>query len=624
MCAFARALLVVSSVLAGGGTVALAAPPKSSPAPVAKPTPPAATAASPTAAPVVGRPAGSATAGNAATAERAVVFDPVPRPAAKDLQLGLEGERKAQAMAHYVHGMLLEDTAGSADAVAAYLRAIALDPANTELALKLAGEYLRRGETPEAIDLLKDAIKANPRLSQPHLALSQIYLRYLRKPDQAQKYAAQALELDPTNALAYQSLAEIYVTLDQLPKAQALLERAAKMEVNDASFWLHLARVYLTLNFKDEKPKTPEDAKKAAVFFQKALVAAGDNPGVIEQAASFYQLIGQIPEATALFERVLWLDPTDTDAADRLAQCYRLGGQRDKAAAMLERIIKINPNQESAYEILGELYKEAKQYDKALEQYEQSLRLKPNNPIVYQELTKLLLSGQVRRPLRAVEVLTEARRRFPDIPIFGEWLGHALSQAKKHQEAMTVFEQTLNEARLNQEELLRNGQFYFDYGAAAEAAGFPEKAAELFRQTLAVATDPDLIAETCNYLGYMWIDRNENLTEGEAFVRRALELQPENPAFLDSLGWCFYRTGKYDKALAHLLQAAAGMKREDTTVFEHIGDTYLKLENTAQALAYWDRAVAVEAVTDAEKERIAKKINDAKAQVAQQTQKPPP
>ncbi len=527
-------------------------------------------------------------------------------------------------MAHYAHGRLLEETTGSNDAMQAYLRAIALDPSNAELALKLAGEYLRRGEIPEAIDLIKDAIKASPRLSRPHLALAHIYLRFQRKPEQALKYATQALELDPQNADPYQYLAEIYVTLDQLPKAQALLERAAKLEVNDASFWMQLAKVHLALNFKDEKPKTPEDTKKAAVFFQKAMTAAGNNPGIIEQVANFYQLTGQIPEATALFERVLWLDPTNTDAADRLAQCYRLGGQREKAAAAMERIIKINPTQQSAYEILGELYKEDKQYEKALEQYEQSLRLNPNNPLVYQELTKLLLSGQVRRPLRAVEILTEARRRFPDIPIFGEWLGHSLSQAKRHQEAMTVFEQTLNEARLNQEELLRNGQFYFDYGAAAEAAGFPEKAAELFRQTLQVASDPDLIAETCNFLGYMWIDRNENLVEAEALVRRALELQPENPAFLDSMGWYFYRAGKYDRALAQLLQAAAGMKRDDATVFEHIGDTHLKLDNAAQALVYWSKAVSVETATDAEKERIAKKISDAKAQVAQQTQKPPP
>ena len=556
--------------------------------------------------------------------ERAVIFDPAPRPAAKDLQLALESERKAEALAHYVRGLLLEESAGSDDALKEFLRAIALDPANAELALKLAGDYyLRRGEVPEAIDLLKDAIKASPRLPQPCLALSQIYLRYLHKPDQALKYAQMALDLDPTNAFAYQYLAETYVTLDQLPKAQALMDRAVKVETNDPAFWMRLANVYLVLNFKDEKPRTPDDLRKANVFFQKAIQAAGNDPIVIEQAANYYQRTGQTAEATALFERAFWLDPRDTDLADRLAQCYRQTGERDKAAAVLEQIVRINPNQESAYEELGEIYKDQKRYDKAADQYEKALRLNPNSPLLYQQLTQLLLGTELHQPQRAVDILLEARRRFPDVPIFGEWLGHALSIAKRHQEAMTVFEQTLNEARLNQEELLRNGQFYFDYGMAAEQAGLYEKAAELFRQTLAIATDSDLIAETCNYLGYMWIDRNENLTEAEALVRRALEIQPESGAFLDSLGWFYFRTAQYDKALTYLLQAATTLKTEDTTVLEHIADTYDKLNNRPQAIAYWTKAVALEAASDTDKERIGKKIADAKAPVAHQTQKPP-
>ncbi|MBV9127634.1 MAG: tetratricopeptide repeat protein, partial [Verrucomicrobia bacterium] len=283
----------------GASPTALAAPPPAAAgagagrSAAAKPTPaPAPTAAAP-APPSSSSPVPAVAPsrnGSNNNGERAVIFDPAPRPAAKDLQLALESERKAEALAHYVRGLLLEESAGSDDALKEFLRAIALDPANAELALKLAGDYyLRRGEVPEAIDLLKDAIKASPRLPQPCLALSQIYLRYLHKPDQALKYAQMALDLDPTNAFAYQYLAETYVTLDQLPKAQALMDRAVKVETNDPAFWMRLANVYLALNFKDEKPRTPDDLRKANVFFQKAIQAAGNDPIVIEQAANYYQ-----------------------------------------------------------------------------------------------------------------------------------------------------------------------------------------------------------------------------------------------------------------------------------------------------------------------------------------------
>src|SRR5207247_6251087 len=119
-----------------------------------------------------------------------------------------------------------------------------------------------------------------------------------------------------------------------------------------------------------------------------------------------------------------------------------------------------------------------------------------------------------------------------------------------------------------------NGQFFFEYGAAAERAGLCDRAVEFFKKS--VQLDPANAAEAYNYLGFMWAEQNTHLDEAEDYIRKALASDPNNGAYLDSLGWLHYRRGNYEQALGELLNAARALKAEDGTVFEHIGDTYAR------------------------------------------------
>ena len=103
------------------------------------------------------------------------------------------------------------------------------------------------------------------------------------------------------------------------------------------------------------------------------------------------------------------------------------------------------------------------------------------------------------------------------------------------------------------EELI-DGSFYFNYGATAEQAGLVDKAATLLKKSIEL--DPSKAAQAYNYLGYMWVDRNLNLDEAGSMIRKALEIEPENGAFLDSLGWFYFKKGDFARALTELLHAA--------------------------------------------------------------------
>jgi tetratricopeptide (TPR) repeat protein len=545
--------------------------------------------------------------------------DSVSRRAAPDLALRPQGVRKADAIAHFVEGMAFEENGEMERALEAYRKVLNVDPGQSELASRVAGLLIQQDDFPQAIDVLKDAIKSNPNNAEPYQQLAFIYTRYLKKTDQAIDYANRAIALNPGDVEGYQRLVEIELAAGQETRALDALDRALKVHSNDPNFWLRLGKLYVAILFKSDSQPKPDKLKKTNDIFKKAAEDAGDDPGILKDIADYYAASQQLKEAIPLYLRVLELQPDDANAREKLATGFVLTNQRDKAVEMLEQIIKEYPEKYQPYDLLAQVLDEearslqrAKHIEEAkmkfarvAANYEQSLLINPNHAGTYVRLAELLL-GPLRDPDRAVKLLAEARRRFPGAAEIVYYLAIAQREAKQSQQAVATFEEALHEAQIEEDDEFVNAKFYFNYGAAAEQAGLYDKAANLLRKSIAL--DPESSAEACNYLGYMWADHNMNLDEAELMIRRALESEPGNASYLDSLGWVEFRKGKFDQALNDLLRAAKSSEREDPVVFEHIGDTYLKLNRSREALAAWQKALAL----DPKNKNLADKIQTTK------------
>ena len=137
-------------------------------------------------------------------------------------------------------------------------------------------------------------------------------------------------------------------------------------------------------------------------------------------------------------------------------------------------------------------------------------------------------------------------------------------------------------------------EFYFHYGVMAERAGQHAKAVGHFLSCLEVDGDH---AASLNYLAYMWAEQGENLVVAEDYVRRALEQEPQNPAYLDSLGWVLYQQGRYEEALSSLEEAVGHSLQPDPTIVEHLGEVLVKLGRPEEAVTSWQRVLGVEGVS---------------------------
>ena len=546
--------------------------------------------------------------------EFADAFPSPPQPVPPDLLLKKEDEQKAEAFVAFSQGLVAEDNADQDKMLAAYRRALELDPSYAELAVKVAYELARRGNAPDGIQVLKDTIKAAPKEPLPYIYLSQLYSKNLNKPDLALKFAEQAIALAPDNFAAHMALYDLYLASGQTKKAEGVLERASKSERNDPKYWVQVGKLYRQIYLKEDGSTEQAQLQKMNAVFRKAADYGPRDVGVLTEVADYYVLSKQVKDAIPLYRTVLKLpqgpnDPPLNNVRDKLARSLLIENERDEAIGLLEDIVKESPLRFETYELLGELYEQDGNLDKALTNYEHSLLLDASEPKNHLRLAELLMKA--KRFDRAVEIMQSARKKFPDVPYITYSLAISLSQAKRHPEAMSAFSDAQAEAKVSREEMLTAG-FYFTYGAAAEQAQDFDKAGELLKQSLEMEPNN---AQTLNYLGYMWVDRSEHLEEAGDMIKKAVSMDPEKGEYLDSLGWYYFKKGEFDRALTELLRAQESIlrddKKDDPTVLDHIGDTYAKQGKNAEALSFWQKSLAL----DKDNKKVADKVEAAKQKV---------
>ncbi|MFW6334445.1 MAG: tetratricopeptide repeat protein, partial [Desulfosalsimonas sp.] len=131
-----------------------------------------------------------------------------------------------------------------------------------------------------------------------------------------------------------------------------------------------------------------------------------------------------------------------------------------------------------------------------------------------------------------------------------------------------------------------NAELHYEMGVLYDKMGDTEAAID--KMLFVIEMDPEN-ADALNYLGYTYADQDIRLQEAEALIRQALELDPDNGYFLDSMGWVYYRKGDYEKARQYI-ERAVDRVSDDPVILEHMGDVYSRLGDMQKALRYYRRA----------------------------------
>ena len=506
---------------------------------------------------------------------------------APTLELSADAQRRAEAHAHYAAATSIELNEGMEAALDEYRQALELDPHNVALASRLANFYLARKESAKAVAMLETTAKANPNIADAWFWLGMAQ-RLNDQPAKAVTAFRQTLKVEPANLGATHALVELFLEQNQMAEAASTLDAAFRQRSDDPRRWAWLGRIYT--DALKQKPSfsrhiPPEAAQQC---YEKARALARNDPEILLLLAEAYADHGNYVKAAETYEQVLALRPAEDQLRERLALNWIRADQKDKAVKVLGDIIRREPLRYKIYNYLGELYEDLDQDDQAVAQYQQSLVINQNQLEPYLRLAVIGLKQ--KKYDDALRTLATAQEKFPlayQIPYFA---GLVHSEKKEYAPAVESFATAQSIAEQPSQEPKPDSAFYFYFGAACERTGDLDRAATMFRKSIEL--DPNDHA-ALNYLGYMWAEKGTHLDEALGLIQKALDLEPDDGAYLDSLGWVLFKLGRADEALKPLRRAAE-LEKNDATVLDHLADVLLKLGERDEAVATMRRALEAE------------------------------
>jgi tetratricopeptide (TPR) repeat protein len=298
---------------------------------------------------------------------------------------------------------------------------------------------------------------------------------------------------------------------------------------------------------------------------------------------------------------------------------YREQNKDPLAIAEYRQLIALGGDQtERGYEQIVETYRNEKQWGQALAVAQEAAQKLPDSREMKMNLAQQLADNdQGAAAVSQVKALLQNKPSDREVYLTLAQIQTSLKQFKDAEESAAQAEKL----SVKPEE---KNYATFMAGSVYEREKKYDLAEQKFKAVLA---DDARNAPVLNYLGYMLADRGLRLDEALGYIKKAIAQEPENAAYLDSLGWVYYKMGNYDLAEANLLKAVNKMGN-DGTVQDHIADLYFKTGRLKQAAAHWERALdewnktTKTQVDSSDVARVQKQLESARVKLAkEQTQK---
>lgn len=263
------------------------------------------------------------------------------------------------------------------------------------------------------------------------------------------------------------------------------------------------------------------------------------------------------------------------------ATLTRRGGE-DLALVYLQLALYLQPNHPLALLSLADLYESVKKPQMAIKVYE---RMPASSPLKRNAQIQLATNlDAADRSDEAIKILKEVTTESPkDIEAILA-LGNIERGRKKFADCATTYSQAIDALPAGGD---KNAWVTYYYrGICEERSKQWNKAEADMRKALELQPEQPHVL---NYLGYSWIDQGINLDEGMKMIKRAVDQRPDDGYIVDSLGWAYYRIGNYDEAVKNL-ERAIDLKPEDPTINDHLGDAYWRVGRKLEAKFQWAHA----------------------------------
>jgi tetratricopeptide (TPR) repeat protein len=417
-----------------------------------------------------------------------------------------------------------------------------------------------------------------------------------------------AIELEPDSAELRAELAGVYARQDRATDALEMAEAALKIDADNREANRILGSIYAA--FADQRQAlqpgdNPADyAKRAIAALERARRPGSFDVGLELTLGRLYVQGKAFDKAIPLLQRVVADQPGYPDAGFLLATAQEGAGRPADAISTLENTLDANPTFYRGYLRIAELYERERQWDSAARAYERAQQLNPRASALTARRAGALINAGKASEARAIleRTLALAKPEAQDAVQL-----YLLAEAQRATKDLPAAEATAQKLLARNPADVRGLHVM---SLILQDKGDSKGAEKMLRDLIAQDGDD---ATALNSLGYMLAERGEKLDEAVELLQRAVKIEPDNPSYLDSLGWAYFQQGRLDLADGPLTRAAAKLT-DSSVVQDHLGDLRLKQQRLADAIAAWERALAGDGVS-VDKPAIEKKLRDARGRM---------
>jgi tetratricopeptide (TPR) repeat protein len=433
---------------------------------------------------------------------------------------------------------------------------------------------------------------------------------------------------NPDKLSTYFSLANAYLADKQAAKAIKTYNYIEKQIGVNEQLSIQKKTIYLALNKED----------KAIEEIKKLINAYPENTDYIRLLIDLYIANGHEYKVVELYQKIMEIIPDDATAPLIIADYYLRNDRvdegteiarkaianpqldvqtkltflvlnylnkpidasnKERVLGMADLMIKTHPESPRAYTFRGDVYSSLDEDELAIKDYKAALEFEKN---IYDLWKKIIGYELEKAHYQSVCKLTEESLDY--FPMSAELYlmgGIAHMRLKENTKAESLLKQGLE---LVVDDDWQRLQFYSSLGEVYNSLKDYPNSDTYFEKALEVDNkDPYLLN---NYAYYLSL-RREKLDKAKEMSLRSLEINPDNPAYLDTYGWILYLNNEFEKAKEYMLKALE-KKPWDADILEHLGDVCYKLGQPDEALKYWERAKKKGSVS----ELLDKKITDKK------------
>ena len=480
-------------------------------------------------------------------------------------------KENVRAIAHFMDGQLFMSQGNYSMAILEFQDALELDPEASTIIVSMAECYWKLGKAKKSEELLFNALNINPKDNEAREILANQYI-YQNKHDKAiEQYRVLAENAVEGNTKYLIALAKLVLSQNNINESISLFIKAYEKDKSRIDILEEAANLSLR----------SRQLEKATNLYKQLIDIDKNNSYYLSTYIDLIVMSGDYDNGIVALKSLIDIEGETTERLSQLGILYYNTNRIVKAKPIFKKLLSMDHFDATTMHFLSNIYIEQGILDSALIIANKIIDHHPSDPRGYLDAALTELNNE--NPIGAIEILEPVNRTFNNEFSIQYLLGSSYQQLEEYDKATVVLRQSLKiypESRGARHTL----------AIASDALNYWNESDSLYEGLIESDTND---VQALNNYSYSLVERNIQLNKALAMAKKAIELEPNNAAYLDTIGWIYYKMDNVEKAL-NFIRKSVELDNNNAVVLEHLGDVLFSNNQIEEAMLFYLKALDID------------------------------